>query len=75
MRSLLPLSILLLAGCTTRPATNPDELGASQAVKARYWEIQARQRSAPERTIQLVLPERVEDGTLRVPTIIELPLP
>ena len=75
MRSLLPLSLLLFAGCATPPVTKPDELSASQAVKARYWDIQAEQHRAPDRTIPLVQPEHVEDGALRVPTIIEIRLP
>ena len=75
MRSRLPLSLLLFAGCATPPVTNPAELSASQAVKARYWDIQARQRHAPERTIPLVQPKHVEDGALRVPTFTEIRLP
>ena len=75
MRSLLPLSLLLFAGCATPPVAKPDELRASQAVKARYWEIQAEQSHAPDRTIPIVHPEHVEDGTLRVPTIVEIRLP
>ena len=75
MRSLLPLSLLLFAGCATRPVTNPDELSASQVVKTRYWEIQARQSHAPARTIPLTQPEHVEDGALRVPTIAQIRLP
>lgn len=75
MRMLLPLSLLLITGCTTPPAPSPDELRANATVKERYWRMQAAQQSGPRRSVAIRLPERVEDGARRVPTVIQLDYP
>lgn len=75
MRMLLPLSLLLITGCTTPPPPKPDELRANATVKERYWRIQATQQTGPHRSVTIRLPERVEDGARRMPSIIQLDYP
>ncbi|MEN9404002.1 MAG: hypothetical protein RL091_2705 [Verrucomicrobiota bacterium] len=75
MRMLLPLSLLLITGCTTPPPPKPDELRANAAVKERYWRMQAAQQIGPRRSVAIRLPERIEDGARRVSTIIQLDYP
>lgn len=75
MRRLLPLSLLLITGCTTPPAPSPDEVRANSAVKERYWRMQAVQQTGPRRSVAIRLPERVEDGARRVSTVIHLDYP
>lgn len=75
MRTFLPLSFLLLAGCTTSPAPNPDEVRINAAVKERYWAMQAAQQHAPSRIVNVIQPECVEGGARRAPTVIQLTYP
>jgi len=75
MRMLLPLSLLLITGCTTPPPPKPDELRANAAVKERYWRMQTAQQIGPRRSVPIQLPERVESGARRVPTVIQLNYP
>lgn len=75
MRMLLPLSLLLITGCTTPSTLSLDELRANAAVKGRYWRMQAAQQTGPRGSVAIRLPERVEDGARRVPTIIQLDYP
>lgn len=75
MRTILPLSFLLLAGCTTPPAPNPDEVRINAAVKERYWTMQAAQQHGPVRIVNVLQPERVDDGARRVPSPMPLKYP
>lgn len=75
MRMFLPLSFLLLAGCITPPAPNPDEVRINAAVKERYWAMQAAQRQRPARIVNVLQAERVEAGARRVPATIQLEYP
>lgn len=75
MRMLLPLSFLLLSGCTTPPAPTPEEVRTNAAVKERYWRMQAAQQVPPQHRVSVLQPQRVEDGARRVPTIIQLDYP
>ena len=64
MRLLLSLSFAL-AGCASRPRpTDPSNV----AVKERYWAIQEANRERIPLQVPVRLPERVEDGALRVPS-------
>ncbi|MDP1581230.1 MAG: hypothetical protein Q8M02_13225 [Candidatus Didemnitutus sp.] len=61
-------SFCLLGGCVQTPAL-PEPV--DQAVKARYWEIQAAQRQLPPTApvrLPLRKPARFEDGAHRVPS-------
>lgn len=75
MRPYLLPSLLLLTGCAARPDPAPEEVRMNAAVKERYWRLQADQRRAPVRGVEVRVPARVEDGARRVPTIIEIKLP
>lgn len=75
MRMLLPLSLLLLSACAAPRVPTADELRTETAVKDRYWRIQGAQQQAIPRTVTVVRPERIEDGALRVPTLIPLDYP
>lgn len=64
MRLLLSLTFAL-AGCASpeKPVV-PGNL----AVKSRYWAIQDANRERTPLAVPLRLPERIEDGALRVPS-------
>ena len=64
MRILLSLSFAL-AGCASRPKPADQ---SNLAVKMRYWAIQDANRERIPLQLPLRLPERVEDGALRVPS-------
>ena len=75
MPKILLLNLLILAGCTTPPAPNPDEARINAAVKERYWRMQAAQQHRPPRIVNVLQPGRVEDGARRVPTPTQLAYP
>ena len=69
---MIPL-LLLLAGCASAPG--PEPLTVDPHVQESYWAIQAAQQQPRPRKIPILLPERIEDGAKRVPTVIELEVP
>ncbi|MBS0661682.1 MAG: hypothetical protein JSR48_00330 [Verrucomicrobia bacterium] len=72
---LLTLFLVVLGGCATPPVPAPDEVRVNAAVKERYWAIQAGQRVPRGTKVPILMPERVEDGVMRVPRTIELDYP
>lgn len=64
MRLLLSLSFAL-AGCASQPRPTDQ---SNLAVKTRYWALQDANRERIPLQLPVRLPERVEDGALRVPS-------
>lgn len=84
-RRIPPLNLLIvaLAGCAS-PVRERDaaarefERFRADAARARYWSLQAAQKPAPPARrvewLSLTLPERTEDGVIRLPTVEHIPL-
>lgn len=84
-RRIPPLSLLIvaLAGCATPArerdaATREAERLRADAARARYWSLQAAQKPAPATShvewLSLTLPERTENGVIRLPSVERIPL-
>jgi hypothetical protein len=71
MRLLLSLTFAL-AGCASRPRP-ADQSNVN--IKMRYWAIQDANRERVPLPLPVRLPERVEDGALRVPSTHLLLIP